>query len=69
MNDSPAAGDAIPGLLRGFLDGTIVLRARMIDRSGSPVRMLATKIDRAPPPARLFEMPADFQEMKNPTMP
>lgn len=69
MNESPAAGGAMPGLLRGFLRGTVVLRARMIDRSGGIMTMVATKIDRATPPATLFQMPADFQEMKNPSMP
>ena len=69
MNDSPAAGGAMPGLLRGFLRGTIVLRARMVDRNGGVMTMLANKIDRATPPSLLFEMPADFQEFKNPSMP
>ena len=66
MNDSPAAGGAMPGLLRGFLRGTVVLRARMIDRNGGVMTMIARKIDRATPPASLFQMPGDFQEMKNP---
>ena len=69
MNDSPAAGGAMPGLLRGFLRGTIVLRARMVDRNGGVMTMLAKKIDRATPASALFEMPADFQEMKNPSSP
>lgn len=69
MNDSPASGAPMPGLLRGFLRGTVVLRARMLDRNGGVVTMLARKIDRATPPAALFQMPADFREMKNPSMP
>ena len=69
MNDSPASGGPAPGLLRGFLRGTVVLRARMLDRSGGVTTMVARKIDRATPPAALFQMPADFQEMKNPSMP
>lgn len=66
MNDSPAVGGAMPGLLRGFLRGTVVLRARMIDRNGGVITMVARKIDRTAPPAGLFQMPGDFQEMKNP---
>lgn len=69
MNDSPAGGGAMPGLLRGFLRGTVVLRARMIDRSGAVMTMVAKKIDRATPAPALFQMPGDFQEMKNPSMP
>lgn len=69
MNESPASGGAMPGLLRGFLRGTVVLRARMIDRNGGVMTMLATKIDHATPAATLFQMPGDFQEMKNPSMP
>ena len=69
MNDSPASGGAMPDLLRGFLRGTVVLRARMTDRSGGVMTMLAKTIDRTTPPAALFQMPADFQEMKNPSMP
>lgn len=66
MNDSPAAGGTMPGLLRGFLRGTLVLRARLIDRNGGVTTMVAKKIDRAAPPPALFQMPPDFQEMKNP---
>ena len=66
MNDSPVSGGATPGLLRGLLRGTIVLRARMIDRSGGVMTMVANRIDRATPPAALFEMPDDFQELRNP---
>jgi len=66
ISDSPASDGAMPGLLRGFLRGTVVLRARMIDRNGGVVTMVARKIDRAPPPASLFQMPGDFQEIKNP---
>ena len=69
MNDSPVSGGAAPGLLRGFLRGTVVLRARMMDRNGGVMTMVATKIDRATPPAALFQLPSDFQEMKNPSMP
>ena len=69
MNESPASGGAMPGLLRGFLHGTVVLRARMIDRNGGVMTMLAKKIDRTTPPATLFQLPSDFQEMKNPSMP
>lgn len=69
MNDSPAAGEPVPGLLRGFLRGTVVLRARLIDRSGGVTTMIAKKIDRAAPAATLFHLPPDFQEMKNPSMP
>jgi hypothetical protein len=69
MNDSPAAGGAMPGLLRGFLRGTVVLRARMIDRSGGVMTMVARKIDHATPAATIFQMPSDFQEMKSPAMP
>jgi hypothetical protein len=69
MNDSPAAGGAMPGLLRGFLRGTVVLRARMIDRSGGVMTMVARKIDHAIPTAARFQMPSDFQEMKNPSLP
>ena len=69
LNDSPAAGGTMPGLLRGFLRGTLVLRARLIDRSGGVTTMVARKIDRTAPPAALFQMPPDFQEMKNPSMP
>lgn len=69
MNDSPDAGGTMPGLLRGFLRGTVVLRARMIDRNGGVMTMLARKIDRTTPAAALFQMPSDFQEMKNPSMP
>ena len=69
MNESPATGGAMPGLLRGFLRGTVVLRARMIDRNGGVMTMLATKIDHATPSVTLFQMPSDFQEMKNPSMP
>ena len=66
MNESPASGGAMPGLLRGFLHGTVVLRARMIDRNGGVMTMLAKKIDRTTPVATLFQLPSDFQEMKNP---
>jgi hypothetical protein len=66
MNESPASGGPAPGLLRGFLHGTVVLRARMIDRNGGVMTMLAKKIDRATPPAALFQLPSDFQELKNP---
>ena len=69
MNGSPAVGGAMTGLLRGFLRGTVVLRARMIDRNGGVMTMVARKIDRATPPSTLFQMPSDFQEMKNPSMP
>jgi len=69
MNESPASGGAMPGLLRGFLRGTVVLRARMIDRNGGVMTMVAKKIDRGIPSAALFQMPGDFQEMKNPSMP
>ena len=69
MNDSPAAGGTMPGLLRGFLRGTVVLRARMIDRNAGVTTMVARKIDRTAPAATLFQMPGDFQEMKNPSMP
>lgn len=65
-NDSPAAGGTAAGLLRGFLRGTVVLRARMIDRNGRVTTMVAKKIDRGTPRAALFQMPADFQEMKSP---
>ena len=66
MNDSPVSGGAMSGLLRGFLRGTVVLRARMIDRNGGVMTMVAKKVDRTTPPAALFQMPGDFQEMKNP---
>jgi len=66
MNESPASGGAMPGLLRGFLHGTVVLRARMIDRNGGVMTMLARKIDRTTPAATLFQLPSDFQELKNP---
>jgi hypothetical protein len=66
MNESPASGGPAPGLLRGFLHGTVVLRARMIDRNGGVMTMLAKKIDRATPPAALFQLPSDFQELKYP---
>ena len=70
MQDSPAAsGGAAPGLLRGFLRGTVVLRARMIDRNGGVMTMVARKIDRAAPPAALFQLPSDFQEIRNPSLP
>ena len=69
MNDSPDAGGAMPGLLRGFLRGTVVLRARMIDRNGGVMTMVARKIDRTTPAAALFQMPDGFQELKNPSMP
>ena len=69
MIDSPAGGGPAPGLLRGFLRGTVVLRARMLDRSGGVTTMVAKKIDRGTPPAALFQLPAEFQEMKNPSMP
>ena len=69
MNESPTTGGAMPGLLRGFLRGTVVLRARMIDRNGGVMTMVAKKIDRGTPSAALFQMPGDFQEMKNPSMP
>lgn len=65
MNESPAAGGAMPGLLRGFLHGTVVLRARMIDRNGDVMTMLAKKIDRTSPASALFQLPSDFQEMTN----
>ena len=69
MQDSPAAVGSAPGLLRGFLRGTVVLRARMIDRNGGVMTMVARKIDRATPPAVLFQLPGDFQEIRNQTMP
>ena len=66
MQDSPAtAGGAAPGLLRG----TVVLRARMVDRNGGVMTMVARKIDRAAPPAALFQLPSDFQEIRNPSLP
>ena len=65
MNESPASGGPMPGLLRGFLRGTVVLRARMIDRNGGVMTMLAKKVDRTAPAASLFQLPSDFQEMKN----
>ena len=69
MNESPTSGGAMPSLLRGFLHGTVVLRARMIDRNGGVMTMLGKKIDRTTPPATRFQLPSDFQEMKNPSMP
>jgi len=70
VQDSPvAAGGAAPVLVRGFLRGTVVLRARMIDRNGGLMTMVARKIDRAIPPTALFQLPDDFQEIRNPSLP
>lgn len=69
MQESPGAVGGAPGLLRGFLRGTVVLRARMIDRNGGVMTMVARKIDRATPPAALFQLPGDFQEIRTQSMP
>ena len=69
MQDSPGAVGGAPGLLRGFLRGTVVLRARMIDRNGGVMTMVARTIDRATPPAALFQLPGDYQEIRNQSMP
>ena len=62
--ETPAIGGGMPGLFRAFLRGTVVLRSRLTDRNGRTMTMIATKVDRATPPASLFEVPAGFQEVR-----
>ncbi|HKW48963.1 MAG TPA: DUF4412 domain-containing protein [Gemmatimonadaceae bacterium] len=63
-NPSAAAGGgSTASLMRTFKDGAVVLRMRMMSRNGETVSMVATKVDRTTPPATLFVLPANFEEM------
>jgi len=62
-------GAAVSPLMRTFKDGAVVLRLRMTGPDGNEVKMVATKIDRSPPPPKTFAIPAGFEEMQNPMVP
>ena len=67
--DAGAGGSLLGGnsstsnLMKTFRNGAVVLRMQMKSKRGESMSMVATKIDRAVPPATLFVLPASFEEM------
>lgn len=59
---------AMATLMRSFDGNALVLRMRATAKDGSTTTLLATKIDRSPPPASLFIIPAGFEEIRNPML-
>jgi len=62
-------GPASTALMRNFRDGAVLLRMRMTGDDGRTISMIATKIDRTPPPTSKFSIPSGFEEMQNPMVP
>ena len=69
FDDEITAGNAMSAAMRPFRNGALVLRMSTGAASGRPMTMVATTIDRTPPPASLFKLPAGYTELKNPMMP
>lgn len=61
--------NAMSGAMRPFKDGALALRMTVGSASGRPTTMIATKVERMPPPASVFKVPDGFTELKNPMMP
>jgi hypothetical protein len=66
---SPGSNPALAQVMRTFKDGAVALRVRMTGPDGKALTMVATKVDRTPPAASLFSVPAGFEEMQNPMLP
>jgi uncharacterized protein DUF4412 len=62
------ANNTTASLLRSLKKGALVLRMRIVDDFGRTSTVVATKIDRARPPASLFSIPSDFEEIQNPML-
>ena len=62
-------GPAAAALTRNFRDGAVLLRMRMAGDDGRTITMIATKVDRTPPPPSRFSIPSGFEEMQNPMVP
>jgi Domain of unknown function (DUF4412) len=60
------ANNTTAALLRSLKKGALILRMRIVDDLGRTSTVVATKIDRARPPASMFSVPADFEEIQNP---
>jgi len=56
---------AVPPVLRIFKGAAIALSVRL-SSGGSPVQMIATKIDRTPPPPTVFEPPPGYVRIPDP---
>jgi hypothetical protein len=69
FDDQLVGSNALSNAMRPFQNGAIVLKMTTSGSSGHPMRMVATSVDRTPPPASLFKVPAGFTELKNPMMP
>ena len=65
MSVDPAMSRA----LSRFKDGALALRMTVRSNAGRPTMIVATKVDRTPPPASLFTVPSDYEQVKNPMMP
>jgi hypothetical protein len=52
-------------LLRSFKQGALVLRMQTTDKGGRPISLVATKIDRSPPPERRLAIPSGYLEVEN----
>lgn len=62
-------GPPTGAFMRNFKGGAVLLRMRMTGSDGHDITVVATKVDRATPPASNFSIPAGFEEMQNPTVP
>lgn len=69
FDDALTGANAMSSVMKPFRDGAVVLRMSAATASGHPMTMIATKVDRTPPPISLFKVPAGFVEMTNPVMP
>lgn len=70
FDDQLTSNDAMSGAaMQLFKNGALVLRMSYGAALGYPMTMVATKIDRSPPPTSIFKVPAGYTELKNPMMP
>ena len=69
LDDQLTGGNAMSRAMQPFTNGALPLRMTAGAATGHPMTMIATKVDRATPPASLFTVPAGFVELKNPMMP
>lgn len=70
FDDQLTGSNAMSGAaMQLFKNGALVLRMTTGTASGHPMTIIATKVDRTPPPASLFRPPIGFKELKNAMVP